>query len=86
MDDVSAKALVAAAKITSFSMINAAAMARIEAERRVEEAALAKKRAREALDMLLYLASDTDEKDHSQSLNQVKNLVAGCNHLSWNAD
>lgn len=58
MDVGSAKALVAAAKIAALSMSKAAAVARVEAERRVKEAALAKKRAREALESLLYLAAE----------------------------
>ncbi|KAJ4721891.1 DNA binding protein [Melia azedarach] len=58
IDVGSAKALVAAAKIAASSMSKAAAVARVEAERRVKEAALAKKRAREALEKLLYLAAE----------------------------
>ncbi|ESR32473.1 hypothetical protein CICLE_v10005819mg [Citrus x clementina] len=58
VDVGSAKALVAAAKIAALSMSKAAAVARVEAERRVKEAALAKKRAREALERLLNLAAE----------------------------
>ncbi|KAJ0093454.1 hypothetical protein Patl1_24735 [Pistacia atlantica] len=36
---------------------------RVEAERRVKEAALAKKRAREALERLLYLAAEEKERE-----------------------
>ncbi|KAJ0035530.1 hypothetical protein Pint_24184 [Pistacia integerrima] len=58
-----ASALVAASKIAALSMSKAAAMARVEAERRVKEAALAKKRAREALERLLYLAAEEKERE-----------------------
>lgn len=63
LDVGSARALVAAAKIAALSMSKAAAMARVEAERRVKEAALAKKRAREALERLLYLAAEERERE-----------------------
>ena len=44
-------------------MNKAAAVARVEAERRVKEASLARKRAREALERLAYVASkDKDSK------------------------
>ncbi|KAK2646389.1 hypothetical protein Ddye_021584 [Dipteronia dyeriana] len=67
MDLGSAKALVAAAKIAASSMIKAAAVARVEAERRVKEATLAKKRAREALERLLYLAAKEKERDSKKA-------------------
>ncbi|KAH7513584.1 hypothetical protein ACOSP7_007824 [Xanthoceras sorbifolium] len=72
MDVGSAKALVASAKIAAFSMSKAAAVARVEAERKVKEAALAKKRAREALERLLYMAADEKERD----LKKVKSINA----------
>ncbi|KAL6186158.1 hypothetical protein ACLB2K_042279 [Fragaria x ananassa] len=53
----SAKAFVAAAKIAANSMKKAAAAARSDAERRVKEAVSAKKRAREALEVLAFLVS-----------------------------
>ncbi|KAJ9181737.1 hypothetical protein P3X46_005800 [Hevea brasiliensis] len=61
IDKDSARALVAAAKIAAVSMTKAAAVARVEAERRVKEAALAKKRAREALERLAFLAAKEKE-------------------------
>ncbi|KAK9934138.1 hypothetical protein M0R45_021292 [Rubus argutus] len=61
----SAKAFVAAAKIAANSMKKAAAAARIDAERRVKEAVSAKKRAREALEVLAFLV--TKEKDDKDS-------------------
>ncbi|XP_061991840.1 uncharacterized protein LOC133709906 [Rosa rugosa] len=60
----SAKAFVAAAKIAANSMKKAAAAARSDAERRVKEAVSAKKRAREALEVLAFLVNkEKEEKD-----------------------
>ncbi|XP_050373943.1 uncharacterized protein LOC126791529 [Argentina anserina] len=60
----SAMAFVAAAKIAANSMKKAAAAARSDAERRVREAVSAKKRAREALEVLAFLVSkEKEEKD-----------------------
>lgn len=70
MDVGSAKALVAAAKIAALSMSKAAAVARVEAERRVKEAALAKKRAREALESLLYLAAE-EERERAETFHPL---------------
>jgi hypothetical protein len=42
-------------------MTKAAALARVEAEKRVKEATYAKKRAREALERLAYLAAKENE-------------------------
>ncbi|EEF43189.1 uncharacterized protein LOC8261350 [Ricinus communis] len=64
IDIDSARALVAAAKIAAVSMAKAAALARLEAERRVKEATLAKKRAREALERLAFLSAQ-DKLKHS---------------------
>ncbi|KAF9673220.1 hypothetical protein SADUNF_Sadunf10G0001700 [Salix dunnii] len=61
IDKDSARALVAAAKIAAISMTKAAALARVEAEKRVKEATFAKKRAREALERLAYLAAKENE-------------------------
>ncbi|KAI3423317.1 uncharacterized protein J3R85_011043 [Psidium guajava] len=63
IDRASAKALVAAAKIACATMSKAAAIARVEAERRVKEAALARKRAREALERVAYLTLKEKERD-----------------------
>jgi len=57
-----AKALLAAAKIAATSMSKAAAVARVEAERRVKEATLAKKRAKEALERLAFLARKDNDR------------------------
>ncbi|XP_057958972.1 uncharacterized protein LOC131151667 [Malania oleifera] len=59
----SAKALLAAARIASASMAKAVNVARVEAERRVREAALAKRRAREALERVAYLVAKDKEKN-----------------------
>ncbi|XVE65459.1 hypothetical protein DITRI_Ditri08aG0001400 [Diplodiscus trichospermus] len=61
-DKEAAKALLAAAKIAAASMTKAAAVARVEAERRVKEATLAKKRAKEALDRLAFLACKDNDR------------------------
>lgn len=55
MDRDSAKKLVAAAKIASSSMNRAAVAAKAEAERRAREAAVARKRAKEALEHVTCL-------------------------------
>ncbi|KAE8683380.1 Ribosomal protein L3 plastid isoform 1 [Hibiscus syriacus] len=62
-----AKALLAASKITAVSMTKAAAVAKLEAERRVKEATLAKKRAKEALERLALLVRK-DNDNHKLSL------------------
>ncbi|PON69581.1 Zinc finger, FYVE/PHD-type [Parasponia andersonii] len=54
--------LLCAAKISAASMNKAVILARGEAERRVREAALARKRAREALDNLAVLVSGRGDK------------------------
>ncbi|KAK4802854.1 hypothetical protein SAY86_001057 [Trapa natans] len=61
IDKDSAKVLVAAARIAAATMSKAAHTARIEAERRVKEAALARKRAREALERVAYLSLKEEE-------------------------
>ncbi|KAK9288430.1 hypothetical protein L1049_016887 [Liquidambar formosana] len=75
----SARALLAAARIASTSMSKAAAVARVEAERRVKEAALAKKRAREALERVAYLVSKEKEKNKDSkaaAVAMVDNVVS----------
>ncbi|KAI9123340.1 hypothetical protein K1719_006229 [Acacia pycnantha] len=61
IDAQSARVLVAGARIAASSMTKAAAAARIDAERRCKESALARKKAREALELVNYLAAK--EKD-----------------------
>ncbi|GKU96092.1 hypothetical protein SLEP1_g9369 [Rubroshorea leprosula] len=51
------KALLAAAKLSAVSMTKAAANLRMDAERKVKEAALARKRARDALERLAFFAA-----------------------------
>ncbi|CAJ1940670.1 unnamed protein product [Sphenostylis stenocarpa] len=63
VDVQSAKVLVAAARIAAVSMSKAAAAARFDAERRAREAAVARKRAKEALEHLAeILALEHDEE------------------------
>lgn len=86
IDKDSARALVAAAKIAAVSMTKAAAVARVEAERRVKEATLAKKRAREALERLAFLAAkekqnkgavkESVQQQHKVSNNSNKRIQA----------
>ncbi|XP_059638661.1 uncharacterized protein LOC132280899 [Cornus florida] len=57
IDKDSAKQLLAAATISLKSMNNAASVARVEAEKRSREAAVARKRARESLEPVAYLAT-----------------------------
>lgn len=52
IDDKAAKVLLCAAKIASVSMSKAVAVARNEAEKRVKEAAVSRKRAKEALEYI----------------------------------
>lgn len=63
IDKESAKALVAAAKIACATMSKGVANARVDAERRVKEAALARKRAREALERVAFLTLKEKERD-----------------------
>ncbi|GMG99810.1 hypothetical protein Nepgr_001650 [Nepenthes gracilis] len=84
MDQRSAKALLAAAKISASSMSKAAALAKSEAERRVKEAALARKRAKEALEHVALLSARerikrrevVGEVEVSFSLHKRENLGA----------
>lgn len=57
IDEHLAKQLMAAAQIALESMNKAVVVARVEAERRVKEAAVTRKRAREALERVAYLVS-----------------------------
>ncbi|KAL9248444.1 hypothetical protein AKJ16_DCAP00546, partial [Drosera capensis] len=62
IDERAAKVLVAAARIAADSMRKAAGLARVEAERRVKEAAVARKRAREALERIVQLSAREGER------------------------
>ncbi|KAM7267759.1 hypothetical protein ACFE04_009925 [Oxalis oulophora] len=61
IDHKSAKALVAASKLSANSMKRAALLARLEAERKVKDAVLAKSKAKDALDRLLLLTAREKE-------------------------
>ncbi|XVF38975.1 hypothetical protein REPUB_Repub20aG0149100 [Reevesia pubescens] len=76
IDKEAAKALLAAAKIASASMTKAAAVARVEAERRVKEATLAKKRAKEALERLAFLARKDNDRLKSSLVGIPKSKAA----------
>ncbi|KAL6139100.1 hypothetical protein ACLB2K_064377 [Fragaria x ananassa] len=67
LDKRLAAVLLCAATIASASMSKAVAVARSEAERRVREAANARKRAREALDRFVILSSSAKAADVSGS-------------------
>ncbi|XP_021897913.1 uncharacterized protein LOC110814673 [Carica papaya] len=85
IDKNSAKALLAAAKISGISMTKAAVVARVEAERRVKEAALAKKRAREALEKLAHLAA-SDKAANKESPRKLNNGNGSSNnHKAFNS-
>ncbi|KMT14131.1 hypothetical protein BVRB_4g079530 [Beta vulgaris subsp. vulgaris] len=56
LDERAARVLLLAAKISTISINKAAAQARTEVERRVREAALARKRAKEAIDLVVSLS------------------------------
>lgn len=72
VDVRSAKVLVAAARIAAVSMSKAAAAARFDAERRAREAAVARKRAKEALEHLAeVLACEQAERDELKEQNGV---------------
>jgi hypothetical protein len=82
-----AKALLAAARIAATSIHKAAAAARVDAERRVKEAAFARKKAREALDGIafLFVAKETSKKPLRLTPNGVeggKNATNGLLSLS----
>ncbi|XP_017974855.1 PREDICTED: uncharacterized protein LOC18603771 [Theobroma cacao] len=76
IDREAAKALLAAAKIAAASMSKAAAVARVEAERRVKEATLAKKRAKEALERLAFLARKDNDRLKSALVGIPKSKTA----------
>ncbi|KAF3956871.1 hypothetical protein CMV_018050 [Castanea mollissima] len=63
LDTRSAAVLLCAARIASASMAKAAAVARADAERKVREAAAAKKRARDAMEHLAMVEAKAGRKD-----------------------
>ncbi|KAL2338864.1 hypothetical protein Fmac_013310 [Flemingia macrophylla] len=67
VDVRSAKVLVAAARIAAISMSKAAAAARFDAERRAREAAVARKRAKEALEHLAEVLASEQTEQNEQS-------------------
>ena len=62
IDSSNAKVLLAAAQLAAASMSRAAAAARVEAERKVKEAAMARKRAREMLETACVVSKKEKEK------------------------
>ncbi|XP_050225321.1 uncharacterized protein LOC126674840 [Mercurialis annua] len=71
IDKKMATVLLCAAKIASNSMAKAVNVARLEAERRVKEAAVCKKRAREALEHVMLIAKRKEADGVSGSGNHV---------------
>lgn len=69
IDKESAKSLVAAAKIAAATLSKAASGARTEAERRAKDAALARKKAREALERVAFLSLKEKEREVKASAN-----------------
>lgn len=63
MDNDAARLLVTAAEISSLSMSKAEVVAVAEAERRAKEASYTRKRAREALDHVVYLMENEKKKN-----------------------
>lgn len=78
-----AKALLAAARIAATSIHKAAAAARVDAERRVKEAAFARKKAREALDGIafLFVAKENSKKPLPLTPNGVEGGKKATNGL-----
>ncbi|RWR95162.1 zinc finger protein [Cinnamomum micranthum f. kanehirae] len=77
IDLKSAKALLAAARIATVSMNRAANLARLEAEKKVKEAAVARKRAREALENVAAVACrEKKEKGKEAKERTPKKAVA----------
>ena len=88
IDKESAKALLAAAKIAAASMNKAAATAQAEAEKRVKDASLAKKKAKEALERLAFLVlKDKDkEKQLPLSVTPIQALISNKGNGSGGGD
>ncbi|GAV68474.1 hypothetical protein CFOL_v3_11977 [Cephalotus follicularis] len=86
-DNKLALVLLCAAKIASASMGKAVIVARAEAERRVREAALARKRAREALEHVFFLDSKAREKARKNDAHHcMNNAAAAANNTNTNTD
>ncbi|XP_023885662.2 uncharacterized protein LOC111997755 [Quercus suber] len=92
IDKESAKALLAAAKIAAASMSKAAATAQAEAEKRVKDASLAKKKAKEALERLAFLVlkdKDKEKQDSKQlplSVTPIQALISNKGNGSGGGD
>ncbi|OMO58577.1 hypothetical protein COLO4_34517 [Corchorus olitorius] len=86
VDKEAAKALLAAAKIAAASMSKAAAVARVEAERKVKEATLAKKRAKEALERLAFLARKENDRLKPSLATIPKSKTASAADTKTNAE
>ncbi|XP_042474844.1 uncharacterized protein LOC122056946 [Macadamia integrifolia] len=66
IDQKLAKVFLSAARIAASSMAKAAAAYRVDAERRVKEAALTRKRAKEALERVAFLMAKEEEKEKEE--------------------
>jgi len=75
IDERAAKIFLAAARIAASSMNKAAAVAKVDAERRVKEAAVARKRAKEAIDHVMALSARMSRRNSNPNLNQFSNGV-----------
>lgn len=69
--------MLAAARIAAITMNKAAVAARAEAERRAKEAAFTKKRAREALENLVYLMAKEKKENQKAGIASSLPLVRG---------
>ncbi|XP_047322798.1 uncharacterized protein LOC124926591 [Impatiens glandulifera] len=83
LDKKTSKMLFAAAKISMATMIKAAATLRVEAEKRAIEASVTRKRAREAIEHFVVLASKEKISRKDPSMNQkAANGVSAANDVS----
>lgn len=72
IDDKSAAIVLCAAKIASSSMAKAVTVARNEAEKKVRDAALARKKAREALERVGVLITKNSNQNNNNNKNNNK--------------
>lgn len=75
IDERAAKIFLAAARIAACSINKAAAVAKVDAERRVKEAAVARKRAKEAIDHVMGLSARMSRRNPNSNPNPVSNGV-----------
>ncbi|KAG4942345.1 hypothetical protein JHK85_046991 [Glycine max] len=76
VDVQSAKVLVTAARIAAVSMSKAAAAARYDAERRAREAAVARKRAKDALEHLAEILAREQAEQDEEDINEQNGIVS----------